>query len=478
MATMIFVDFHHYFIFILLCLFSILCYSLFFKKPKDSQSFDLPPSPPSLPIIGHLHLLLSRLIHKSLKKISSKYGPFLHLRVFNVSIVLISSASIAYEIFKSQDVNISTRNHPTNEGSLFLGSSSFINAPHGDYWKFMKKLIITNLLGPQALERSRGVRADEVKRFYSNLLDKAMKNESVEIVEEAMKLTNNTIFFRKPLKKIGISLFKKELTCISQKFDEVLEKILVDYDEKVDEHHQGTDMMDALLEAYGDENAEYKITRNHIKSLFVDLLIGGTDSLLFPKSGGGNVLSDYELPLPRLRAYTFKEINERKPRSRKRVVLPVEEEGEMGRPSLNLDVYDVDAVPAHSVSPTTVVDPALITSQIEKAKGKKLAVEGSRRGVDGDVVTRKVVQLKKGPNVLKKRSRDETAGCSGAAGKRARGEKRERGVDKATLVDAADEVGIAGVETVDEETVAEKTFETKGTLVVMPDSYDFDYRYR
>ncbi|KFK39605.1 hypothetical protein AALP_AA3G265500 [Arabis alpina] len=100
----------------------------------------------------------------------------------------------------------------------------------------------------------------------------------------------------------------------------------------------------------------------------------------------------------------------------------------MGHPSLNLDVYDVDAVHAHSVSPTTVIDPALVTSRIEKAKGK-----------------------------------------SSAAGKRARGEKGERGVDKATLVDAADEVGLAGVETVDKETVAEKTFETKGTLVAIAD---------
>ncbi|KFK41223.1 hypothetical protein AALP_AA2G101400 [Arabis alpina] len=103
----------------------------------------------------------------------------------------------------------------------------------------------------------------------------------------------------------------------------------------------------------------------------------------------------------------------------------------MGRPSLNIDVYDVDAVPADSVMPTTDFDPALITSWIEKAKEK-----------------------------------------SGAAGKRARGEKGERGVDKATLVDAANEVGLAGVEVVDEETVAEKTFETKGTLVAIAD-YNF-----
>jgi cytochrome P450 len=142
-----------------------------------------------------------------------------------------------------------------------------------------------------------------------------VKKESVEIAEEAMKLVNNTVcqmimgrscseengeaervrglvtktdaltkkfilagILRKPLQKIGISLFKKELMDASCKFNEVLEKILVEYKEKVEEHHQGTDMMDKLLEVYGDEKAEYKITRDHIKSLFVDLFFAGTDT--------------------------------------------------------------------------------------------------------------------------------------------------------------------------------------------------------
>nr|QWK52337.1 cytochrome P450 705A32-3 [Isatis tinctoria] len=314
MAAIFTADFQNCFIFIILFLLSTFFYSLFLRK-KPKVGCDLPPSPPSLPIIGHLHLLLSLLIHKSLQKLSSKYGPLLHLWVFNVPIVLVSSASVAYEIFRAQDLNVSTRNLPTNEGSLFFGSSCFITAPYGDYWKFMKKVIVTKLLGTQALERSRAVRAGEVNRFYSNLLDKAMKKESVDIVKEAMKLINNSIskmlmgricsekngeaekvrrlvtesdaaskkFFlaailRRPLAKLGISLFKKDLAAISDGFDEVFEKILVEYEEKQDEHHQGTDIMDVLLEAYRDENAEYKITRNHIKSLFVDILVAGTDT--------------------------------------------------------------------------------------------------------------------------------------------------------------------------------------------------------
>uniref|UniRef100_A0A1J3K9D8 Cytochrome P450 705A5 n=1 Tax=Noccaea caerulescens TaxID=107243 RepID=A0A1J3K9D8_NOCCA len=173
----------------------------------------------------------------------------------------------------------------------------------------MKKLMVTNLLGPQALERSRGIRADEVDRFYSYLLDKAMKKESVGIGEEAMKLINNIIckmlvgrscseekgeaekvrglltqsdaflkkFFLAAIlrRSLGISLFKKELMGVSLRYNEVLEKFLVEYEEKLEgHHHQGTEMLDVLLEACRDE----KITRNHIKSLFVDLFVAGTDT--------------------------------------------------------------------------------------------------------------------------------------------------------------------------------------------------------
>ncbi|CAH8331650.1 unnamed protein product [Eruca vesicaria subsp. sativa] len=308
MAARTIVDFQNSSIFILLCLFSCLCYSFFFFKKRNSQGCDLPPSPPSLPIIGHLHLLLSPLNHKSFQKLSSKYGPLLYLRVFNVPIILVSSASIAYEIFKTQDVNVSTRNLPTNEGSLFFGSSGYATAPYGGYWKFIKKLITTKLFGPQALERSRGIRADEVNRFYLNLVDKATKKETVKIAEEAMKLITNSIckilmgksfsedgekvrglvsetgvmskkFFlaailRKPLAKLGISLFKKDLDSISRRYDEVFEKSILE----CEEHNQSSEMLAALLEACQGKTGEYKITRNHIKSLFVDILVAGTDT--------------------------------------------------------------------------------------------------------------------------------------------------------------------------------------------------------
>ncbi|RID63689.1 hypothetical protein BRARA_E02673 [Brassica rapa] len=309
MAAMITIDFLNCFILIFLCFFSLLCYSLFFKKPKDG--FDFPPSPSSLPIIGHLHLLLSVLPHRAFQKISSRYGPLLHLRIFKVPFVLASSASVAYELLRTHDVNVSSRGFNTLENSLFIGHETFVGADFGDYYKFMKKVLVMNLFGTQALERSRGIRADELERFYARLLDKARKKESVEIGKEAMVLTNNImsklligrscseedgeagkvrdsvtktmglfkkVFFSnmlgKPLKKLGISLFEEEIRGVSNGFNELLERLLREHEDK----HQETDMMDVLLAASRDEKADYKITRNHIKLLIVELFLGGTDT--------------------------------------------------------------------------------------------------------------------------------------------------------------------------------------------------------
>ncbi|KAF3595072.1 hypothetical protein DY000_02025253, partial [Brassica cretica] len=122
---------------------------------------------------------------------SSRYGPLLHLRILNVPIVLVSSASVAHEIFKDHDMSVFSHGAIGIDECLVFGAFGFIKAPYGDYWKFMKKLITTNMLGPQALERSRDVRSFEIERFYRSLLEKSMKKHSVEIGEEALRLVNN-----------------------------------------------------------------------------------------------------------------------------------------------------------------------------------------------------------------------------------------------------------------------------------------------
>lgn len=170
---------------------------------------------------------------------------------------------------------------------------------------FMKKLIVANMFGPHAQEQSRSIRAYELEVFYESLLDKASKKESVEISKEAVKLMGNItckmsmgrsftdeygeagsiqglvtksdgleipmfvgVLLFGQLENLGISLFKKDITGVSKKYDELLERILVEHKETP--NMDGcADLMDVLLAVSEDENAEYKITRNHIKAFFV-----------------------------------------------------------------------------------------------------------------------------------------------------------------------------------------------------------------
>lgn len=53
---------------------------------------------------------------------------------------------------------------------------------------------------------------------------------------------------------------------VSNRFEELLERIIVKHEENVDDH-QGAQMIDKLLAAYRGENAQCKITRKNVNAL-------------------------------------------------------------------------------------------------------------------------------------------------------------------------------------------------------------------
>ncbi|WZZ70273.1 hypothetical protein YC2023_081643 [Brassica napus] len=92
------------------------------------------------------------------------------------------------------------------------------------------------------------------------------------LVIESFALSKKIFFatlLHRPPEKLEISLIKKDILNVSDRFDEFLEKILRKHEEEKISEHQSRDMMDVLLEASRDENADYKITRNHIKSFLI-----------------------------------------------------------------------------------------------------------------------------------------------------------------------------------------------------------------
>uniref|UniRef100_A0A7N2LCW0 Cytochrome P450 n=1 Tax=Quercus lobata TaxID=97700 RepID=A0A7N2LCW0_QUELO len=185
-------DYQYYFLCFLLCFPStILLKSLFKKSCKTSTRLNLPPSPPALPIIGHLHLL-GPFLYISLQNLSTKYGPLLYLRLGASKCLAVSTASMATEIFKTHDLAFAGRPSFAFSDKLPYGNYGFFIAPYGDYWRFIKKLCMNELLSTRQVEKSHAVRHEEITLFLHKVLQSAKKKQVLDMGAELMKLTNNS----------------------------------------------------------------------------------------------------------------------------------------------------------------------------------------------------------------------------------------------------------------------------------------------
>ncbi|XP_020208190.1 cytochrome P450 705A22 [Cajanus cajan] len=298
----------------------VLTYAFFFFS-SSTKNLHLPPSPPSVPLLGHLHLL-SPSLHNSLHALSSKHGPLLLLRLGPSRRLLVaSSAALAAALFTTHDLAFSSRPAFAFAEKLPFGSAGFITAPYGPYWRFMKRLCMTELLSARQLERSKRVRREEIERSLRNVLEKARDCVALDLGSHFMKFTNNVTCrmamstscsdncedaerIRKlvketfelaaklcfgdvlgPLKMLSFWVYGKRALDVSTRYDELLEKVLKEHEHKrlsSGNEHSGDeserDLMDILLDVYHDAHAEFKITRTHIKAFFLDLFIGGTET--------------------------------------------------------------------------------------------------------------------------------------------------------------------------------------------------------
>nr|QHT64453.1 cytochrome P450 712K3 [Tripterygium wilfordii] len=319
MATTTIIDAQYYVFLFLLCLSSTLLLQFFFKKSKPAGATHLRPlpSPPALPLVGHIHLL-TKYVHICFQKLALKYGPLLFLRFGSFKFLLISSASVVTEVFKSNDVAFASKPMSVFEDRLIFANIGFIFSPYGEYWRYMKKMTVTELLGSKQLQRSHNVRREELHRYLKKVLEKAQESEVFSLGTELMKLTNNTICrmalstrcseedneaekikelvdgslelgmklamvnMAGPLKKLGVWMYGKEDREINRKCDELLERIWKEHEERAKRDggvdREDKDLMDILLEAYHDEKAEFKINKNQIKAFILDLFLAGTST--------------------------------------------------------------------------------------------------------------------------------------------------------------------------------------------------------
>ncbi|KAJ4798098.1 hypothetical protein LUZ62_049344 [Rhynchospora pubera] len=126
---------------------------------------NLPPGPPALPVLGHLHLVKQPL-HQALLKISNKYGPAIFLRFGSRPVLVVSSQDLAEKCFTTHDLAFSNRVHlPT----VRMQPGLIVWANYGSYWRTVRQAAALELLSSPQLHASSQFRAEEIRGIARQL---------------------------------------------------------------------------------------------------------------------------------------------------------------------------------------------------------------------------------------------------------------------------------------------------------------------
>ncbi|XP_010502535.1 PREDICTED: cytochrome P450 71B26 [Camelina sativa] len=301
-------------IWILLLLFLIiLLFLVAFKRTNHGQHRQIP-SPPGFPIIGNLHQL-GALQHQSLWNLSKKYGPVMLLRLGKVPTIILSSSETAKQALKDNDLHCCSRPPSAGTRELSYNYLDMSSSPYNEYWKELRKLCAQELLSAHKIQSIQPIKDEEVKKVIDSIAESASLKDPVNLSKTFLALTTSVVC------KVAFGVSFEDTVLNSDRFNKLVrdafemlgsfsasdffphigwiidmfkglkgrrEKSVQDFDafyeQMFDLHNkekQGSDdFVDLLLRFEKEETVvgNDKLTRNHIKAILMNILLGGIET--------------------------------------------------------------------------------------------------------------------------------------------------------------------------------------------------------
>ncbi|KAF7815926.1 cytochrome P450 71D10 [Senna tora] len=285
----------------------------FSKSKSQNSNPKFPPGPRKLPLIGNIHQL-GPLPHRSLSKLSSQYGPLMHIQLGELSCTVISSPEMAKQVMKTHDLIFAYRPHVLAAHVITYGSKGMSFSPYGSYWRQMRKICTMELLAPKRVESFRSIREDEL----SNLVKEMKKSEGVvvnlseKIRSLAYGLTSRAAFggkskdqaayseMMKDVSKVasgfslvdlfpsisvlqGLTGFRAKVERLHREMDRILENVVRDHREKGLKRKEGfdegeEDLVDVLLRLQRQGDLEHPLSDSVVKATILDIFSAGSDT--------------------------------------------------------------------------------------------------------------------------------------------------------------------------------------------------------
>ncbi|WJX63588.1 hypothetical protein P8452_48454 [Trifolium repens] len=181
------------FAFLLFITFSYFLFKLCLHPKQNTINQKKPPGPPTLPIIGNLHIL-GTLPYRTLQSLSKKYGPIMFLQLGQVPAIVISSSKVAESFFKTHDLVFSSRPRIQGSDLMSYGSKGIGFSEYGPYWRSVRKFITSNLLSSSKVEMFGPIRKQELDVLVKSLEKAAFVGEVVNVSEVVLNLIEDIVY--------------------------------------------------------------------------------------------------------------------------------------------------------------------------------------------------------------------------------------------------------------------------------------------
>ncbi|CAJ2655551.1 unnamed protein product [Trifolium pratense] len=159
---------------------------IFFHKHRTHN----PPGPKGLPIIGNLHQLDISNLYLQFSKI---YGPLFSLQLGYRKAIVVSSAEIAKEVLKNNDLVFSNRPILYGQQKLSYNGLDIAFSPYGEFWREMRKICAIRIFSSQRVSYYSSIRKFEVKKIIEKISRHATSSSVTNLSELLYSLSSTLI---------------------------------------------------------------------------------------------------------------------------------------------------------------------------------------------------------------------------------------------------------------------------------------------
>ncbi|CAO2177279.1 unnamed protein product [Urochloa humidicola] len=304
----------------------LLAAAAFLYLTTVSRRGNLPPGPTGFPLVGSLPSLDPQL-HAYFARLAAQYGPIFSIRLGSKLGVVVTSASLAREVLRDQDLAFSGRDVPDAARSIsYGGGQNIVWNPVGPTWRLLRRVCVREMLSPSGLDNVKTLRDREFRATLRHIHAQATAAGAAKPVDvgaqmflTVMNVITGTLWggniggeaeraavgkefrhlvaeitemlgapnvsdFFPALARFDLQGIRKKSDVLKDRFDQMFARIIEQRVFKADEHSGGEitaapDFLEYMLRLEkegGDGKAAFTMT--NVKALLMDMVVGGTET--------------------------------------------------------------------------------------------------------------------------------------------------------------------------------------------------------